>query len=701
MTRIRILATAIILVEGSVFARSTQDLIIPVAVIALAILGCSGRIVWTITGRGRFGIALSLAVFVALWSIAAPYVRPVAFGLFPYPALTHAIGQFALAFQASQLFVKPAYASDSVHWLRWLRNAWGLRAAFPFYGLAVIIAAGDIAAPHDVQKMFQVHSLIFVLLTMLYLAASRQFPAPKRVGTPWPRACAIGVAALFALVLGALGSEAILRYGDRIDRTMSRLLYGTTQTDDIGFSIRANLGSVADMKQGNTAVALRIRSEEKPGYLRGMAYDEYRGGRWLTNTLTTALDPLKLPGTEMAGIPDGVSVFGDPPDGGAPEFKYQVWPAAKFANALFLDKTISHIASRAPKLSRNGHGVFSRSATFRGQAYSAYADATGGLSRVPKDPLLTVPDNLDPRVHRLAESIFKGAANTPERVARVVAYFHENYEYRLGITIPRKTDPMNYFLLEKPAAHCEYFASGAAILLRLAGVPCRYVKGFVADERHRFGDYWIARDKDAHAWVEAYDEDRGWVLVEATPAAGVPQATRQGLAAALLDYTSMQFRRLRAALSSFSAMRAAFASLVTNLNAHKGLLALILGLILAIIITLPLILPYLAGTRWSLRRRKNFPDLGPEPSSQVRALHELLAAQDRIMKAAGFERTAGETLHGFAARLQTSDEFDGLPNHAHWYRRYAAARFGAELQAGEAEDLQPMIIPRELPRKGE
>jgi hypothetical protein len=455
------------------------------------------------------------------------------------------------------------------------------------------------------------------------------------------------------------------------------------------------------MKRGNTAVALRIRGEEKPGYLRGKAYDEYRGGRWLTNTVATALDPLKLSGAEVAGIPDGISLFGDPPNGGAPEFKYQVWPAAKFGTALFLDKTASHIALRAPSLSRDGHGIFSRTATFRGQAYSAYAQAIGGLSLVSRDELLTVPDNLDPRVHRLAESIIEGAADTPERVARVVAYFHENYEYRLGITIPRRTDPMNYFLLEKPAAHCEYFASGAAILLRLAGVPCRYVNGFVADERHRFGGYWIARDKDAHAWVEAYDEDRGWVLVEATPAAGVPQAARQGLAAALLDYTSMQFRRLRAALSSFSAMRAAFASLVTSLNAHKGVLALILGLILAITVTLTLILPYLAGTRWSLRRRKNFPDLGRDPSTQVRALRELLAAQDRIMKAVGFERTVGETLHGFADRLQTSGEFGGLPDHARWYRRYAAARFGAELQAGETEDLRPMVIPRELPRKGQ
>ena len=71
------------------------------------------------------------------------------------------------------------------------------------------------------------------------------------------------------------------------------------------------------------------------------------------------------------------------------------------------------------------------------------------------------------------------------------------------------------------------------------------------------------------------------------------------------------------------------------------------------------------------------------------------------MKAVGFERTVDETLHGFADRLQTSREFGGLPDHARWYRRYAAARFGTELQSGETDDLRPMVIPRELLRKGQ
>ena len=123
----------------------------------------------------------------------------------------------------------------------------------------------------------------------------------------------------------------------------------------------------------------------------------------------------------------------------------------------------------------------------------------------------------------MAAEIFDGADSTLEKVHRVVTHFEMNHEYTLGITIPPEADPLTYFLLERPPAHCEYFASGATILLRLGGVPCRYVTGYVAREKYPKGDYWMALSRDAHAWVEVWDEEEGWMIVEATPASGVPQ----------------------------------------------------------------------------------------------------------------------------------------------------------------------------------
>jgi len=65
--------------------------------------------------------------------------------------------------------------------------------------------------------------------------------------------------------------------------------------------------------------------------------------------------------------------------------------------------------------------------------------------------------------------------------------------------------------------HCEFFASALAIMLRAQHVPCRLVGGFLASERDRDGTV-VVRARHAHAWVEVFDRDRGWLTVDPTPA---------------------------------------------------------------------------------------------------------------------------------------------------------------------------------------
>jgi|GEM_PF-1006874 len=82
----------------------------------------------------------------------------------------------------------------------------------------------------------------------------------------------------------------------------------------------------------------------------------------------------------------------------------------------------------------------------------------------------------------------------------------------------RRSDPVKYFLTEHRQAHCELFASAAALILRSAGVPARYVTGVICNERHPSGKYFLARYGNAHAWVEAYDrQNKRWVVVDITP----------------------------------------------------------------------------------------------------------------------------------------------------------------------------------------
>jgi hypothetical protein len=55
-----------------------------------------------------------------------------------------------------------------------------------------------------------------------------------------------------------------------------------------------------------------------------------------------------------------------------------------------------------------------------------------------------------------------------------------------------------------------------AVMLRLAGIPSRVVIGYTSGKRQDDGT-WSVTTNDAHAWVEGYFHDIGWVFFDPTP----------------------------------------------------------------------------------------------------------------------------------------------------------------------------------------
>ncbi|MBM3802251.1 MAG: DUF3488 domain-containing protein [Acidimicrobiia bacterium] len=83
--------------------------------------------------------------------------------------------------------------------------------------------------------------------------------------------------------------------------------------------------------------------------------------------------------------------------------------------------------------------------------------------------------------------------------------------------------------------HCEYFASAMVVLLRMLHVPARIVNGFQTGEYNDVGETFVFRGRDAHSWVEAWIEERGWIPFDPTPAAAEPLA-RSRFSAVLGNY---------------------------------------------------------------------------------------------------------------------------------------------------------------------
>jgi protein-glutamine gamma-glutamyltransferase len=129
---------------------------------------------------------------------------------------------------------------------------------------------------------------------------------------------------------------------------------------------------------------------------------------------------------------------------------------------------------------------------------------------------LRLPEMLDPRIAELAHEITAKSRSPIEKAAAIQAYLSK-FRYTLELPSQRQKDPVAYFLFERKAGHCEYFASAMAILLREEGVPSRIVTGFRGGEWNELTGNFIIRAKDAHSWVEVYFPGVGWYAFDPTP----------------------------------------------------------------------------------------------------------------------------------------------------------------------------------------
>jgi Transglutaminase-like superfamily/TgpA N-terminal domain len=132
---------------------------------------------------------------------------------------------------------------------------------------------------------------------------------------------------------------------------------------------------------------------------------------------------------------------------------------------------------------------------------------------------LSLPSAVDPRVVSLAERLAAPSAEPRDRLTATLRHLQTGYRYTLSPGPFRPDgDPLAEFLFEKRAAYCEYFATAAVVLLRLEGVPARFVKGLsVGAQTDVGGGLYVVRESDAHAWIEAWIPGEGWVEADPTP----------------------------------------------------------------------------------------------------------------------------------------------------------------------------------------
>ncbi len=353
--------------------------------------------------------------------------------------------------------------------------------------------------------------------------------AVRRAGFVTPALlCAIGMLLLSGLVFLA------------VPRGWGRGLFvriqGAMPTAVTAFSPEIALEDVHMIEDETPVMKVRLHApaglidpEQFAPYLRGMTFERYDRSRWFPLRRSQIVLTLKSTGTPLAlarasELPTESNVVSQ-----------EIWLSNLSSGYLFsmyppLDftsKDIEHLRLNEKDLSiqtddrpRSGARYVIRT------AMNLPPEQRVLLDPPPENPSRPARMSvIHPDVRRFAEDFFAryGDASDPlqrkmlaQRLCDYLSSGEFEYSLNRGARL-QGTDAIRDFLFVRKRGHCEYFASAMTVLCQAAGIPARIVNGYMGGEYYETGGYYQFRQKDAHAWVEVFVSDEGWVMFDPSP----------------------------------------------------------------------------------------------------------------------------------------------------------------------------------------
>lgn len=370
-----------------------------------------------------------------------------------------------------------------------------------------VLASAGLTSNSAFAVWFAAYLVVMVWVLMQYHAMEEAERSPAALG-PCPGLGRWAVtAALGALLVTGLLFVSLPRMG-------FGLLAAAPPADVqlIGFAPQVDVGSLGSLKRDPTVV-MRISGAtlaenplREPLYLRGAVFDAFDGRSWL-NTAPVRR-PLPLDG-ERRFILERVH----------PRFTvYTVKTEPLDAPVIFTPSRTAAVAGPFSAVTVDEQRTFAMPyATHARTTYQIWQrpaetpESDGSSERMGR---YLVADG-SARLARLARET--AGENTPAAQAKAIEVFlKRHYAYTLDVPAP-VGPPIDDFLFRRRSGFCEHFASAMVLMLRAVGIPSRLVNGFLVQEWNEYGSYYLVRQGDAHAWVEAYLPERGWVRFDPTP----------------------------------------------------------------------------------------------------------------------------------------------------------------------------------------
>jgi hypothetical protein len=293
-------------------------------------------------------------------------------------------------------------------------------------------------------------------------------------------------------------------------------------------------------------------TRDKPVNLLSVHIDNWRdGGRPPFYLRTTVLDQFTGSGWRVGGSDDLGSVNS--------RFNYRL-PSGQARSINYSVRVdVSGLTGTPPLFARStGYTglssadfkqefqVVTGSKVFRGQTYrqtfaepaptSAQLEGAGSALDADASPWLRLPA-LPKTVDDLVARITAGKASSYQKARAISDYFANpanNFQYSLKTKSGDSGNDLVDFLKNK-VGYCQQYAAAMAVMLRDAGVPSRVVLGYMHPAPDTTGNFTVTTI-DAHAWVEAYFQDVGWVPFDPTPIEGLDGGTQSDIGYAPHDY---------------------------------------------------------------------------------------------------------------------------------------------------------------------
>ena len=286
----------------------------------------------------------------------------------------------------------------------------------------------------------------------------------------------------------------------------------TGQSTVVGSSVD---GSTVDLsrvgyRQNSRSEVMRLNSRYSGTlYLRGRALDGYSGIEWYD---TKDSIPLSWPEeSKLESIGEVVITT---------RYAHRMLYLPYYVTSVDMDP-VARGMENSKKLSMYS---FACSIPDAASFSQLYPDATTSAAPYAGDLAYSsfctrLPQETESWAKPLAAQLTEGIESPYHKAQAIARYVRQSARYDLETRrmSTRSGDFARWFLEDSETGYCVHFASATTVLLKAAGIPARYVTGYMVQVEN--SSTTVVRAKDAHAWTEYWLPGFGWTILESTPAA--------------------------------------------------------------------------------------------------------------------------------------------------------------------------------------